>query len=113
MARRYDQNAEKLTPAMKVIFERKSALFAQNIRLLEANSFTKVLERGFVLVKDNQGKAVKSALQATSGMGVDLVFHDGERHANITDGGVGSSLAKPKKPKSPPQKKNNGQEELF
>ena len=115
MARRYDQNAEKLTPALKAIWERKSALFSQNVRLLDANSFTKVLERGFVLVKDDTGKALKSASQAATGAEVSLVFHDGAKQAQIigNDDASMPPRPKPKTARSKPKPSANGQEELF
>lgn len=52
-------------------------------RLLDGFGYQQVLERGFVLVRGDDGAAVVSAAAATPGLGVALTFHDGARHATI------------------------------
>jgi exodeoxyribonuclease VII large subunit len=62
-------------------------------RVLDANSFERVLDRGFVLVRDASGTPVKSVAETRDGQVVSLRFRDGEASATI---GAGSGEAKPK-----------------
>jgi exodeoxyribonuclease VII large subunit len=57
-------------------------------RVLEANSFERVLDRGFALVRDAEGAPVKAAGALADGQGVVLQFRDGERDAVIGSGGT-------------------------
>ncbi len=52
-------------------------------RLLDGYGFQQVLERGFVLARDDAGRPVVSAAEATPGTGLGLTFKDGERHATV------------------------------
>ena len=52
-------------------------------RLLDSYGYQQVLERGFVLARDDAGRPVTSAAQATAGKGLALRFADGERHATV------------------------------
>jgi hypothetical protein len=52
--------------------------------LLESYSYERVLERGFVLVRDAHGKPVTAAADAHSGERVALRFHDGEVAATVS-----------------------------
>ena len=54
--------------------EQKDALF----RLLNNFSYERVLERGFVLVRDNRARPLTSAAALKPGMELALRFHDGE-----------------------------------
>ena len=74
-------------------------------RVLEANSFARVLDRGFVLVRDADGAPVTSAEDARDGQLVALRFRDGERAAVIGAGGTRPRA----KPAAPPP----AQETLF
>ncbi len=51
--------------------------------LLESYSYERVLERGFVLVRDAHGKPVTAAAEAKSGERVELRFHDGTVGATV------------------------------
>ena len=74
--------------------------------LLESYSYERVLERGFVLVKDDVGKPLTTVAKARKGRGIALRFHDGEVGAVITPGprsrehvgDRGKSQAPPAKP---------------
>ena len=74
-------------------------------RVLEANSFVRVLDRGFVLVRDADGAPVTSAEAARDGQPVSLRFRDGERAAVIGAGGA--------RPKPKPAVPLASQESLF
>jgi exodeoxyribonuclease VII large subunit len=70
-------------------------------RVLEANSFERVLDRGFALIRDAEGAPVKAAGDLTDGQGVSLQFRDGARDAVI---GSTPTPSKPSRPKSKPSK---------
>ena len=60
--------------------ERKKSLY----RLLKNFSYQRVLERGFVLVRDAKARPVTSVGALRSGMELALSFHDGDRGAVAT-----------------------------
>ena len=113
MTRRFDLASSKIVPLASSIIERQTSRFDAAQRLLEANSYNKVLARGFVLVRNKAGEAVKSAHDLAAGEAVKLVFADGDKGAIIDDK---SASAPPKTtPKTPKPKKpkTEGQAELF
>lgn len=73
-------------------------------RVLQANSFERVLDRGFVLVRDADGTPLTSAEDARDGQVVTLRFRDGERGAVI-----GASGPRPRSKPAPAP----AQETLF
>ena len=78
-------------------------------KLLEAYSYQGVLERGYALVSDADGKVVRKGKPLKSGQAVSLTFSDGKRGA-VIDGM--STLVKPKR--KPRQKKTDeNQPDLF
>jgi len=77
-------------------------------RLIESLSYTRVLERGFTLVRDPMGEPVTSAQGTKPGMAISICFKDDE---------VGAVIDKAKKKKAkmvgkPPRRKE-GQGEFF
>lgn len=80
----------------------------QPAKLLESLSYKNVLSRGFAVVYDAEGHALKSATGMTPGAAVTIEMQDGRRQARIEGGGAmparrgGGAAAKPA-----------GQEELF
>ena len=52
-------------------------------RLLDGFGYQQVLARGFVLVRDDGGAPLLSAKDAAPGMGIELTFRDGARHATV------------------------------
>ena len=65
--------------------------------LLESYSFERVLERGFVVVRDENGDPVTSAKKTKTGDAIALQFADGEANAVIAGSG-----SKPR-PKTKPE----------
>ena len=68
-------------------------------RLLEANSFERVLERGFALVTTSDGVPVKRDAEAAYGATVQVRFADGDRLASLdpdTDEAPGSVVSSPR-----------------
>ena len=116
MTRRFDLASSKIAPLTSSIIERQTARLATAQRLLEANSYNKVLARGFALVRNEAGEAVKSAQTLGAGEAVKLVFADGDRGAIIDDGQASVAPKTPPKtkaPKKPKSTKTDGQAELF
>lgn len=120
MTRRFDAAAEKLTPLVMRSKERAAMRLDSAARLLEANSFAKVLDRGFALVRDETGQAVKQASALADGAVVTITFADESRLATIGSGSAAGSpttTAPPRKPMkaarraTPP--KDDSQTELF
>ena len=114
MTRRFDQAAQKLTPLLSAMIERYEARLAAGERLLEANSFTKVLERGFALVRDGDGQAVKQGQTLSTGQEVSITFADLTRSAVITSDGKKPVSKSPKTlKKAAAEMPENTQSELF
>ena len=99
--------------------DRHAAVLDQSGRLLEANSFQRVLERGFALVTTTDGTPVKRAGEAPQGAEVQVRFADGGRMARLDPGtpsgpAPDSGSQKPagrRKPASKPPSDN--QDSLF
>ena len=99
--------------------DRHAAALDQSGRLLEANSFQRVLERGFALVTTTDGTPVKRAGEAPQGAEVQVRFADGGRMARLDPGtpsgpAPDSGSQKPagrRKPASKPPSDN--QDSLF
>ncbi len=66
-------------------------------KLLGTLSYRSVLARGFALVRDAGGTALRSAAAATPGAAVSIEFHDGSAEAHIDSDG--SAPPEPKQPK--------------
>lgn len=56
---------------------------AQYASLLESYSFENVLKRGFVVVRNDQGKLITEAASALDGHAIELQFRDGRKMAEI------------------------------
>jgi len=101
MAGRFEVASNRLQSAASARLEAQTARLATASRLLEASSFTKVLARGFALIRDKDGKAVRSIASLSAGTQVSLRLVDGQTEAQIL-GGTGEP---PKKPKDSKAKK--------
>ena len=97
-------------------------------KLLDANSFERVLERGFALVTDGDGRPLKRAADAERGAEVTLRFADDSRQARLDpatgegEGATAKSKAekpavavspKASKAKTAKPKTNDNQDSLF
>lgn len=69
--------------AFETSFERTCTRFQHQSLLLESYSHTKTLERGFCLVKSEDG-VVKRARNLDVGQSIDLIFYDASKKAIIT-----------------------------
>jgi exodeoxyribonuclease VII large subunit len=69
--------AERARRALATAMQRQQARIAHSGQLLGALSYRSVLTRGFVLVRDQQGHAVRAAAGVGSGARLNLEFADG------------------------------------
>lgn len=88
--------------------ERRRLTLDQAGRLLEANSFERVLERGFALVTSPQGTPIKRAADAPTGAEVRVRFADGGRVARLDPDQEGPGPMKPAKPAKPAGRRGAG-----
>ena len=95
--------------AEKILRLRRGDRLATAAQLLAAFSYRGVLARGFALVRDGEGRPLRSAKAVTPGLRMDIEFSDG-RVGAVADGtsGAAPSPAKPRSRKSGP-----GQGSLF
>ena len=95
----------------------RHAALDQASRLLDANSFERVLDRGFALVSAADGRPIKRAAEAGAGADVTIRFADATRQARLDPEGPSSQPVKPApaKPKTPSRKSPAGdrQDSLF
>ena len=91
----------------------REAALGQASRLLDANSFERVLDRGFALVAGADGKPLKRASEAASGADVTIRFADATRTARLDPDGP--ATPSPEKPKRSARAKPAGdtQDSLF
>ena len=101
ITRGHDQVADlarRLPAGLDRIVERKNRALVAAAALLESYSYERVLERGFVLVRDLAGRPVTMAADTEPEMQVGLRFSDGEVDAVITgSGGSGKRKASPRR----------------
>ncbi len=102
---RYARTAES---ALKRQIETQSRRLDRAGKLLDAYSYQGVLDRGYAMVRDADGKVVRTKSAVISGQGVSLTFADGEVGAVIS----GKSAPKPKR-KSATQPSDKKQANLF
>ena len=112
IARKSDsvQNAgREVVLSMGRYLQKSRDQLASTGKLLDAYSYQGVLERGYALVSDADGKVVRKGKPLKSGQSVNLTFSDGKRGA-VIDGAT--SLMKPKR--KPRQKKTDEKQgDLF
>jgi exodeoxyribonuclease VII large subunit len=76
--RQLDKVAHGLRPALLAnLIERRRAALDHAGALLDSYSYTEILKRGFVLVRDAAGTPVGAAAQVAAGQPLHLQFHDG------------------------------------
>jgi exodeoxyribonuclease VII large subunit len=91
--------------AMQRRIERQGDRLERLSSLLASLNVLTIMQRGFALVKDAQGKVVGSAAALAAGQAVTLQFHDGQKGAMVD----GTKPPKPRKSTPPPP----GQGGLF
>ena len=103
----------RLDHSLSAVMERAAHRLIQSQRLLEANSYQRVLDRGFALVTDEAGKAVKTSASALPQSKVVIRFADDERLAQLDPDAPSSPMRKAKSSQKPASSSATTQEELF
>ena len=91
----------------------RTAALEQAARLLDANSFERVLDRGFALVAGADGRPLKRSAEAAAGADVSIRFADATRAARLDpDGPAATPRPKPKRA-ARAKPGSDGQDSLF
>jgi exodeoxyribonuclease VII large subunit len=96
--------------AFRILRDRRIARLRSAGQLLAAYSYRGVLARGFALIRDGDGRPLRTAAAVGSGMRLDIEFSDGR--VGATADGEGTAPAKPK-PRSRGGGGSGGQGSLF
>jgi len=98
--------------AFRIFRERRGQRLRSAGQLLAAYSYRGVLARGFALVRDGDGRPLRTAAAVGSGMRLDIEFSDGRVGATADGEGTAQPPAKPK-PRSRGGGSSGGQGSLF
>ncbi|MEO0329424.1 MAG: exodeoxyribonuclease VII large subunit [Pseudomonadota bacterium] len=94
--------------AFSISFERMAKRFSQADRLLNNLSYERVLDRGYALVRNNEGKPIASVTELNNGDALNVQFNDGAVNAVVGKKKPGSKpIAKPIEPRSDPGKQGD------
>lgn len=107
-AQRLDEWTDRMKNAMTQNLATQQTRLHGLDRLIESLSYTRVLERGFALVRGPEGEPVTSAQKTKPGMAVGIRFKDGEVGAVIDKSKTKKAKATGKSPR-----RKAGQGELF
>ena len=99
-----DQFGDRLKRHGADLLSRGTDRVAQAGKLLESYSFRSVLQRGFALVRDQDGQPVLAAAGAAAGDTISIEFADGRIGARVTDGAVSKTV----RSAAPPRKRDEG-----
>jgi len=100
---RLEQFGERLKRHSGDLLQQGQRQVQQCGKLLESYSFHSVLNRGFALVRDQDGHPVLAAAGTHAGETITLEFADGRIGARVTDGAVGAA---PKPAPAAPRKRD-------
>ena len=92
--------ADRLQRTIRLCLERRQERLLGAGQLLASYSYKSVLERGFALVRDEDGKPIRCAAAVTPGDALAIEFADGIARATA-DGGAGGAEAKSARRKAP------------
>ncbi len=114
VSERLSVSGNQLDSFMTRQMEASAQRLNQASRLLDANSYQRVLERGFALVTDTDGQAIKRSAEAAEGAEIIVQFVDNRRHA-VLDGkeGAPKSAQKTTTKKDRKTAPSSDQSELF
>jgi exodeoxyribonuclease VII large subunit len=107
--RRLGAEARALEGAFRSLLRDRRARLDQASALLDGLSYERVLERGFVLVRDDKGRTVTRAKALKPGQPLVLRFTDGDAGATVVDPGGPPRPA----PRPPRRTDRGGQGTLF
>ncbi|MBI3197221.1 MAG: exodeoxyribonuclease VII large subunit [Rhodospirillales bacterium] len=101
---RLDQLGERLKRHSSDLLQNGQRRIDQAVKLLESYSFHSVLNRGFALVRDQDGQPVLAAVGMSTGQTISIEFADGRVGARVTEGAGGT----PKPAPSPVPRRRDG-----
>ena len=101
ISERLAYSSAQMDAAIMRQLDRKETQTAQAGRLLEANSFQRILDTGFSLITDHEGAPIKTSAEAPEGADIIIRFADAQRAARL-DPPAGS--APPPQRQTPPSK---------
>jgi exodeoxyribonuclease VII large subunit len=101
---RLEQYADRLRRCGAELLERGHRQVDQLGKLLESYSFHSVLQRGFALVRDQDGHPVLAAADTRAGDTISIEFADGKVGAKVTDGAGAGAAPRP----ASPQRRRDG-----
>ena len=107
-----DDRTERLHLALKSFLGRLTDRFQLAARLLEANSYERVLDKGFAFVQDEKGQVISSAASAEAQTRLSLGFKDGKVPVTVDRQPAPSPAAHEPAPSPIPSHKT-AQGELF
>ncbi len=110
---RLDDWAERLTNSIKRTLGDKNIRLANAGGLLESFSYERVLERGFVLVRDDRARPLNSAAALGPGQDIGLQFHDGVAAARVSGMPANKKPGERKAKKKSAKKADGRQGELL
>jgi exodeoxyribonuclease VII large subunit len=100
--------------ARRALLDKRRAELDGLWKFAQSLSYERVLERGFALVKAEDGTLVRRAADVAAGRPLSLVFADGEAQAISTGGGARTPAQRAAKRKTEPQKAApQRQDDLF
>jgi exodeoxyribonuclease VII large subunit len=105
---RLEQFGERLQRHSSDLLQHGQRQVEQFGKLLESYSFHSVLNRGFALVRDQDGHPVLSAAGVQGGDTIGIEFGDGEVRARVTDGTTGARPAPAPRKREPGGSGNQG-----
>lgn len=103
--------ARRARPALDRILAAKKQAFASEEKLLETLSYQATLKRGYAIVRDANGKVLRTIGQVAEESEIGLTLADGQ--INLSPTGQATKTPKPKAPKSTPKKDGSDQGSLF
>ena len=97
----------RLAPVARQLVERRKLQIGNLWKVLNTLGHKQVLARGYAIIRDSEGQALRSAAKISNGMKLDISFDDGDVSAVAGEGQI-SSLSK-----KPVQNLKPGQGNLF
>jgi exodeoxyribonuclease VII large subunit len=84
----------RLTPVAKQLIERRKLQINNLWKLLNTLGHKQVLARGYAIIRDETGQALREAAKVSDGMKLSISFHDGDIKAVAGEGALTSSPRK-------------------
>ncbi len=105
----------RMERAGRTLLEKPQNKLETASRMLQTLSYTRTLERGYVVVRDEEGKVLSRAEQITQPQSLDLEFFGDQklRVQTADNAKPASANPKPKNPKLKEIQKDTGQDSLF